>query len=95
MSRSRFQLTDELQAEICDYIRRGATPELAAQAAGIPQRVFEQWMHYSEARRPVPRYRAFGVAVRQAMAIAFLAAQIDVHRGQGAATRDECATVVH
>jgi hypothetical protein len=64
-----------LQALICAYIRSGAFPQIAAEAAGIPQKVFERWMRYGQAKRPLPLYRDFAQAVRQAQAQARLLAE--------------------
>jgi hypothetical protein len=68
-------LTPELQALICAYIRSGAFPQIAAEAAGIPQKVFDRWMRYGQARRPLALYRDFAQAVRQAQAQARLLAE--------------------
>jgi hypothetical protein len=68
-------LTPELQATICAFIRSGAFPQIAAEAAGIPQKVFDRWMRYGQARRPLALYRDFAQAVRQAQAQARLLAE--------------------
>jgi hypothetical protein len=68
-------LTPELQARICSYIRAGGFPQIAAEAAGIPAKVFDRWMRYGQAKRPLPLYRDFLQAVRQAQAHARLIAE--------------------
>jgi hypothetical protein len=68
-------LTPELQATICAFIRSGAFPQIAAEAAGIPQKVFERWLRYGQAKRPLALYRNFAQAVRQAQAHARLLAE--------------------
>ncbi len=75
MNDSQHTLTPELQQTICAYIRAGSFPQIAAEAAGIPQKVFDRWMRFGQAARPVPLYRDFVLAVRQAQAQARLLAE--------------------
>jgi hypothetical protein len=75
MSKRRVQLTAELQEIICEYIRRGADPFTAAEAAGVPQAVFERWLRYGQARRPVRLWQDFYRALRTAAARAVCEAQ--------------------
>src|SRR5438132_13940624 len=75
MNDPQHLLTPELQATICAYVRSGAFPQIAAEAAGIPQKVFERWMRYGQAKRPLALYRDFAKAVRQAQAQARLLAE--------------------
>ncbi len=75
MNDKQHILTPEIQASICNFIRAGGFPEIAAEAVGIPARVFHYWVRCSQAKRPVPLYRDFGLAVRQAQAQARLFAE--------------------
>ena len=75
MNEPRHPLTPEVQEQICAFIRAGSFPQVAAQAVGIPVKVFESWMRYGNALRPLPIYRDFREAVLQAQAIARLAAE--------------------
>src|SRR5262245_36616514 len=74
MNDPRHPLTAEVQELICNYVRAGASPDLAAVAAGIPVKVFETWMRRGKARCPIHRYRDFREAVEQAQALAQVAA---------------------
>jgi len=69
------QLTPQIQADICAFIRSGGFPNVAAEAAGVPQKVFDRWMRHGRAERPVPVYREFYQAVCQAQAHARLRAE--------------------
>src|SRR5687768_12683137 len=75
MNAKRYRLTAEVQATICEHIRMGVTPYIAAEACGIPRRVYELWIKFSESKRPTARFRAFGAAVMQARAQAMAWAQ--------------------
>ncbi len=75
MNDKQHTLTPEIQASICNFIRAGGFPEIAAEAVGIPAKVFHYWVRCSQAQRPVPLYRDFGLAVRQAQAQARLFAE--------------------
>jgi hypothetical protein len=78
MSRHRYQLTPALEQSIIAYIRAGGFPHVAAEAAGVPARVFDRWRRKGEARRSSRRYRAFASAVRQAVAQARLGAEVSI-----------------
>ena len=75
MNDPRHPLTPNVQETICAYIRAGGFPQVAAEAAGIPAKVFDTWMRYGNAKRPQPLYRDFREAVLQAQAIARLCAE--------------------
>src|SRR5262245_1528001 len=75
MNDPRHQLTPEIQRQICGFILSGTFPHVAAEAAGVPQKVFERWMKWGRAARPVPLYRDFYEAVCQAQAQARLVAE--------------------
>jgi hypothetical protein len=67
--------TPEIQKAICAYIRQGCFPEVAAEAAGVPQEVFRRWLAQAkEADANVP-LRAFAAEVRQATAQARVLAE--------------------
>jgi hypothetical protein len=80
MNDPRHELTAEVQRLICAYIRSGGFPEVAAEARGIPRRVFRRWMRFGAAQRPVEKYRAFRQAVMEAEAEARLVAESDVRQ---------------
>src|SRR5262245_3871611 len=75
MNDPRHQLTPAIQEQTCGLIRAGGFPQVAAEAIGIPARVFNRWMSYGSARRPQPLYRDFLEAVRQAQAQARIVAE--------------------
>src|SRR5262245_59058160 len=72
MNDPRHQLTPRIQELICAYLRAGSFPHVAAEAAGVPQKVFERWLRWGRAKRPVPLYRDFYEAVSRAQAEARL-----------------------
>jgi hypothetical protein len=76
MTRPRDELTLEIQQAIVAYIRAGGYPHVAAEAAGVPRRVFERWLRQGEAEGSEEQYRAFAEAVRQAQAQARLGAEV-------------------
>jgi hypothetical protein len=70
-------LTAELQTQICAFVRAGGYPHVAAEAAGVPRAVFEDWMHRGATTTTGARkFRHFRAAVLQALAQARLAAEI-------------------
>ena len=79
-------LTKEIEATILNYIRAGAFAYVAAEAAGISERTFHDWIARGEGRHPTraptPRLRAFAQAVGKAQAEARLAAEARVYRDQ-------------
>jgi hypothetical protein len=77
MSSSRPRLTPALQQTIVAYVRGGGFPHVAAEAAGVPAEVFDDWMRQGERPGGARRYRAFALAVRQAAAQARLAAEVE------------------
>lgn len=80
MNDPRHKLTAEIQGLICGLIRAGAFPHVAAEAAGIPQRVFERWLRYGQARQPAEEYRVFAAEVMQARAHARALAEADARK---------------
>jgi hypothetical protein len=73
---ARYQLTPQLLRDIAAFIRAGGFPQVAAQAAGIPQHVFERWLKWGRSGKSRKIYRDFLDAVRQAQAQARLKAEI-------------------
>ena len=60
--------TPELANTISSYVRNGAFPDVAAEAAGVPRRVFLGWMRRGRRRGAREPYRSFAVTVLQAAA---------------------------
>jgi hypothetical protein len=77
---SRFRLTPEIEVQIVSYIRSGGYPWVAAEGAGIPRRVFTQWMRRGAKPRSRPEYRRFYEQVVQARAQARLAAELETRK---------------
>jgi hypothetical protein len=77
MSAKRHQLTPAIEQAIVAYIRAGSFPHVAAEAAGVPAEVFERWLAQGDKPRAAARYRNFAQAVRQAVAQARLAAEVE------------------
>lgn len=77
MARFRHKLTPELQQQICAFLRAGAFPHIAAEAAGVPRRVLARWLRWGKQQRPKLRYRRFREAVQAALAQARLKAEIE------------------
>ena len=81
-----ISLTPEIQDKIVAFIRAGAYAHVAAQAAGVPQRTFYEWLERGEGRHPsrppTPELEAFATAVRIAQAEARTEAEIRVFRTQ-------------
>jgi len=77
MARPRYRLTPALEQQITGFIRAGAYDWVAAEAAGIPWRVFRGWMRQG-ARKGRQPYRRFYQAVQQARGMARLRVEIEV-----------------
>ena len=77
-------LTPEVERAILDAIRAGAMDYVAAEAAGVSQRTFYDWMARGEDRHPsrpgTPQLRAFAMGVRRAQAEARAAAEAVVFK---------------
>jgi hypothetical protein len=82
MAQKRPLLTPEIEAKIIAYVRAGGFAHVAAEAAGISREVFEEWMRKGESKRPIPKYRLFAEAVRQAEAQARLGAEVAALKGK-------------
>jgi hypothetical protein len=78
MNTTAPKLTDAIERTITAYIRAGAYPTVAAEAAGIASETFSHWMALGAKKRGPRRYRAFHAAVRAAAAQARVAAELAV-----------------
>jgi hypothetical protein len=68
MARNDGKLFKERAAEILSFIRAGAFPLVAAEAAGVPRQVYEKWLEAGEKRRAREPFRSFARDVRKAVA---------------------------
>ena len=76
MARHAARMTPEVQRTIAAYIRAGAYPHTAAEAAGVPAAVFRSWMEHGAGRRGRAVYRTFHAAVTEAAAQARVTAEL-------------------
>lgn len=81
--RKGFALTPEVGKTICAFITAGGFPHVAAEAAGIPREVFEEWLQLGrpigsggKRRKPHPTYTPFWTRVMTATATARLRAEM-------------------
>lgn len=77
-----FRITPALQESIASGIRAGGYPYVAAEAAGIPKAVFDDWLARGNEKDPWEPYRTFTIAIRQACAQARLRAEIAEYKDQ-------------
>jgi hypothetical protein len=91
------QLTPEVHKTLVAYIRSGAYPGTAAQAAGIDRTTFERWLTLGAKRRGPRRYRELLRATTEAAAQARVTAELEVFhndpktwltKGPGRETKD-------
>jgi hypothetical protein len=47
---AKVKLTPEIQRSICAFIRKGAFPHVACEAAGVPEEVFLSWLEWGSPR---------------------------------------------
>ena len=76
MAGRKSKLTPDVEQQIVAYIRSGAFDWVAAQAAGIGRTTFYRWMQ-AGANGEGP-YDSFYAAVREARAVARVAAEMEV-----------------
>ena len=76
MARRGSRLTPEIQRTIVAFIRAGAYPHTAAEAAGIPAALFRSWMEAGAKRKGRAVYRGFRAAVTEAAAQARVTAEL-------------------
>ena len=72
------RLTPEIVRTITAYIRSGAYPAVAAEAAGVDAATFAHWMQLGAKRRGPRRYRELRAAVVAAAAQARVTAELAV-----------------
>ena len=80
MADQRLRPDPVLCQRICAYIRAGGYAPIAAEAAGVPRRVFLKWLARGLKRRARGPYRTFAEAVRQAEAHARLGAEMAAYK---------------
>lgn len=80
MPLTKQRLTPDLQRQVVAYIRAGSYPHVAAEAAGIPAEVFDDWLRKGSLQRAKKHYQQFRAAVLAAQAQARLSAEIAVLR---------------
>ena len=79
----RTLLTQELQRNICAFVRAGAYDYAAAEACGISRRTFFEWLERGERkskRGRAPVYVQFACAIRRAQAEARVSAEVTVKK---------------
>jgi hypothetical protein len=76
MGRARVGLTAEITRTITAYIRSGAYPAVAAEAAGVPAPVFRAWLARGDKPRAPAAYRDLRAAVTAAAAQARVTAEL-------------------
>jgi hypothetical protein len=74
------RLTPEIERQIVATIRAGAFAHLAAEAAGVPRRLFAVWLDRGRRKQARPPYRTFWLNVLQAKAQARLGAEMEVRK---------------
>lgn len=94
----RFHVTEELIKDIAMRVQNGAYPHVAAEAAGIPPDVFQDWMERGTQKGARDPYRALAERVRRAQAHARCMAEVEMRtndakawllNGPGKGTPDE------
>jgi hypothetical protein len=79
MAKRAFPFDPLVAERLLSYIQSGGYPQVAAEAAGVPEKVFLQWIEWGEKNRAREPYRGFARSVRQAMAHGRLVAELAVH----------------
>ena len=80
MTALRFRVTEELVEKIASRVHGGAFPHVAAEAAGVPAEVFQEWMERGSrpgAREP---YRSLAERVRHAHGHARCMAEVELRK---------------
>jgi hypothetical protein len=75
----RYQLTPQVEDVIAGFVSKGVYGQVAAEAAGIPGRVFDQWMRRGARRGTREEYRHFYKRISKARAAARLRLEMKVH----------------
>jgi hypothetical protein len=76
MARKRPLLTPALETTVVAYVRAGGFPHVAAEAAGVPREVFDDWLLRGKAAVSSTKYHQFFAAVMRAAAEARLNAEV-------------------
>ena len=79
MAKPAFPFDPLLADRVLSYIQSGGYPRVAAEAAGVPEEIFLQWIKRGEKKRAREPYRTFARGVRQAVAHGRLIAELAVH----------------
>lgn len=74
------RLTAELTQKIASSIRSGGYGHVAAQAWGVPRKVYERWLRKGRGKRAPEPYATFAVEVDSALAQARLRAEINAFK---------------
>jgi hypothetical protein len=77
MSNPQYTWSADIESRIVSAIRNGAFPTVAAEANGIPRKVFARWLRLGDRTRAKPRWREFRDKVRAAVAYARLKAETE------------------
>jgi hypothetical protein len=80
MPKPLYPWSEAAATRIVTAIRHGAYPFIAAEAVGIPREVFANWMRRGSAKHAAPRFRHFRDQVREAIATARLAAEMQAFK---------------
>jgi hypothetical protein len=78
MSKSAVRLTPLLRSQIVAGIRSGGFPHVAAEAWGLSQEMFKDWLRRGSGNKPREPYASFAREVRDAEAQARLRAELAV-----------------
>jgi hypothetical protein len=78
MAHRRYRLTPGLVQQILSGIRAGGYAQVAAQAFGVPDAVFADWLRRGDAAGAREPYASFAAGVREAEAQARLRAENEV-----------------
>lgn len=73
-----MKLTEQIQNDICNFIRSGGFPNIAAEATGIPVETFQKWIKQGRQSKRNCKYRKFYQEVNKSIAIARLTAEIQI-----------------
>jgi len=77
---ARVRLTPEIERQIVATIRAGAFAHMAAEAAGVPRRLFALWLARGREKKARATYRHFRQNVLQAKAQARLSAEMEARK---------------
>jgi hypothetical protein len=77
MARRQYLLTPDVEQQILGFIGAGGFPHVAAEAAGVPQDVFRNWLERGSRPRAREPYRSFARGVMQTAARARLKAELE------------------